>query len=182
MLPFAGGVTGSGTNPQLAPAGRFAQFRSTGLLNPLIELTVHVPVASSPGVVVKVVGEHATVKSGVGGTGTLSVISNVWVKSSFLPVTVNGYEPGVTPLPTVRVNVVFTELFAGGVTGSGLNAKVTPAGSPVVFISTGEWNPFTDEIVQVTVPLSPISTVTGFGVHEILKLETRMMPVMPIVQ
>ena len=48
-VPFGGGMTGVGLKPQAAPAGRFAQARSTGALKPFCDATVQVLRRSRPG-------------------------------------------------------------------------------------------------------------------------------------
>src|ERR1700739_3293865 len=51
-LPFAGGVTGLPVKPQVGPlvtAGVIAQARVTGEVKPLVEFTVMVAVARTPG-------------------------------------------------------------------------------------------------------------------------------------
>ena len=86
-----------------------------------------------------------------------------------MPVTVILVVPVVAVPEAVRVNVEVTLPFAGGVTGFGENAAVTPLGKPDALSVVAELNPATLVIVMVLVPLPPCGTVSELGFAPIVK-------------
>ena len=63
--------------------------------------------------------------------------------------------PVVAVEVAVSVKVEVALLFAGGVTGFGENAAVTPLGSPVAVSVVAELKPFWLVMLMVLVPLEP---------------------------
>jgi len=80
-----------------------------------------------------------------------------------VPVIVTVAVPVVADEEAVSVNVDVTLPFAGGVTGFGENAAVTPLGNPDALRVVAELNPLRLVTVIVLVPLEPWFTVTEFG-------------------
>ena len=65
-----------------------------------------------------------------------------WLSEPDVPVTVTVAVPTVALAAAVNVRVEVALLFAGGVTGLGENAAVTPLGRPVAVSEVAELNPF----------------------------------------
>ena len=80
-----------------------------------------------------------------------------------VPVTVTVAVPTVAVAEAVSVSVEVALLFAGGVTGFGENAAVTPLGKPVAVRVVAELKLFWLVIVIVLVPLVPCLTVSEAG-------------------
>ncbi len=79
--PSGGGVTVSGTNAQVTPAGWPLHANATALLNPSVEATVVVLVPLPPWGIVKDDGLTLTLKSGVevaGGTAAKNTSCCEW--------------------------------------------------------------------------------------------------------
>jgi len=87
-----------------------------------------------------------------------------------VPVTVTVAVPTVADAEAVNVSVEVVLLLAGGVTGFGENAAVTPEGSPVALSVVAELNPFWLVMVVVLVPVPPWVTVTEEGETPMVKL------------
>jgi len=86
-----------------------------------------------------------------------------------VPVIVTVLVPVVAVEDAVNVKVDVTLPFAGGVTGLGENAAVTPLGSPEALSVVAELNPFWLVTVIVLVAVFPCCTVTELGDAETLK-------------
>jgi hypothetical protein len=85
-----------------------------------------------------------------------------------VPTTGNEYVPGVTLGPTVNVKVLDAEPLAGGVTGLGANARITPAGAPWQLRLTALVNPLSDDTV-ITLDVLPLCVALNVaGAAEIL--------------
>lgn len=80
-----------------------------------------------------------------------------------VPVTVTVAVPVVAVAEAVSVRIEFTLPFAGGVTGLGENAAVTPLGNPLALSVVAELNPFWLVTVMVLVPLPPWVMVSEEG-------------------
>ena len=80
-----------------------------------------------------------------------------------VPVTVTVLVPAVAVVEAVNVNVDVTLPFAGGVTGFGENAAVTPVGSPDTLSVVAELNPFWLVTVMVLFAFEPCVTLTAVG-------------------
>ena len=115
-LPFGGGVTGVALKLQDAPAGRLAQARSTGALNPFCDATVQVLLALLPWTAETMDGKQATVKA---GASTVRVRLALRSSAPLMPRTWKLVAPPgvVSEVPTVSVLVMLP--FAGGVTRPG---------------------------------------------------------------
>jgi len=100
---------------------------------------------------------------------TVSEMVVLCVSVPDVPVTVTVAVPVVAPAEAVSVNVEVTLPFAGGVTGFGENAAVTPLGSPDALKVVAELKLFWLVIVTVLVPLPPCVTVTDVGDAPIVK-------------
>jgi hypothetical protein len=79
----------------------------------------------------------------------------LWTSEPDVPVTVTVAVPVVAVAEAVSVRVEFTLLFAGGVTGFGENAAVTPLGRPVAVRVVAELKLFWLATVIVLVPFVP---------------------------
>ena len=86
-----------------------------------------------------------------------------------VPVTVTVLVPVAAVEDAVNVKVDVTLPFAGGVTGLGANAAVTPLGSPEALNVVAELNPFWLVTVTVLVAFVPCWTLTAFGEADTLK-------------
>ena len=86
---------------------------------------------------------------------TVSEMVVVCVVDPDVPVIVTVAVPVVAVEEAVRVKVEVALLFAGGVTGFGENAAVTPLGSPDALNVVAELKPFWLVMVIVLVPLEP---------------------------
>ena len=80
-----------------------------------------------------------------------------------VPVTVTVLVPDAADEDAVKVKVEVALPFAGGVTGFGENAAVTPLGSPDALSVVAELNPFWLITVMVLVAVDPCCTLTVFG-------------------
>ena len=80
-----------------------------------------------------------------------------------VPVTVTVAVPTVAEADAVNVRVELALPLAGGVTGFGENAAVTPEGKPVALRLVAELKPFKLVMVVVLVPVPPCVTVTEVG-------------------
>ena len=87
-----------------------------------------------------------------------------------VPVTVTVLVPVVAVVDAVNVSVEVTLPFAGGVTGFGENAAVTPVGSPETLSVVAELNPFWLVTVIVLFAVEPCVTLTALGEAETVKL------------
>ena len=86
-----------------------------------------------------------------------------------MPVTVTVAAPRVAVAEAVSVRVELTLPFAGGVTGFGENAAVTPLGKPEAVSVVAELKLFWLVIVMVLAPLLPCFTVSEEGEAAIVK-------------
>ena len=100
---------------------------------------------------------------------TVNEIVVVAVVVPDVPVTVTVLVPVVAVEEAVNVKVDVVLLFAGGVTGFGENAAVTPLGSPDTLRVVAELNPFWLVTVTVLVALVPCCTLTALGEAETVK-------------
>lgn len=85
------------------------------------------------------------------------------VREPDVPVTVTVDVPAVAEAEAVKVRVELAVPLAGGVTGFGENAAVTPEGKPVALSVVAELKPFRLVMVVVLVPVPPWLTVTDVG-------------------
>jgi hypothetical protein len=111
-----------------------------------------------------------------------------------VPVTVTVAVPVAAVAEAVSVRVEFTLPFAGGVTGLGEKAAVTPLGRPVAVSVVAELKLFWLVMVMVLVPLAPWTTVreageapmVKFGVCEAFTVRARVvvasrLPDVPVI-
>ena len=94
---------------------------------------------------------------------TVSAIVVLWLSEPDVPVTVTLVVPVVAVPEAVSVSVEVTLLFAGGVTGLGENAAVTPLGKPEALSVVAELKPFKLVMVMVLVPFPPCVIVREEG-------------------
>src|SRR5687767_14341318 len=135
------------------------QDRLTALANPPLEVTVHVLLAPPPWVTVRLDGLQETAKLGVGvavtDTDRLAVRTVAplvpWAWMANVPVAAVAAAEMVRLLPTLP--------FAGGVTGLGEYAQVTPAGRFTQARLTALAKPPEDVTVQVVSALWPCWTL-----------------------
>jgi len=111
------------------------------------------------------VGEAEMVNAGVGVDVTVSDTVAVSVVLPEVPVTVMLYVPVTVVEATVSVRVEVP----APVIEVGLNAAVTPVGSPLAVKVTAESKPPVTALVMVDVPELPCTTETEVGEAEMLK-------------
>ena len=139
---------GFGTNAAVTPVGRPVAVRVTLPVNPPTSVTVIVLVPPARvGVMVKLAGFGASVKPGPAVTVSDTVV--VAVKLPDVPVTVTVEVPVAAEAATVSVSTLLV------VDEVGLNAAVTPVGSPDAAKLTVPVNPFAGTTVIVLVPFAP---------------------------
>ena len=108
-------------------------------------------------------GDAPMVKFGVAAALTVSAMVVLWVSAPEVPVMVTVAGPVVAVLEAVSVRVDVALPFAGGVTGLGEKAAVTPLGRAEVLSVVAELNPFTLVTVMVLEALEPRATLTALG-------------------
>src|SRR5580700_1189371 len=86
-----------------------------------------------------------------------------------VPVTVTVLVPDGAEADAVKVKVEVAPPFAGGVTGLGEKAAVTPLGSPEALSVVAELNPFWLVTVMVLFAVDPCCTLTLLGEAETVK-------------
>ena len=138
-----------GLKKAVTPPGRPEADRLTLPLKPFCGVTVIVLAPLAPCVIVKLLGEAEREKFGTGARFTVTAIAVVFVKPPEVPVMVMVAVPGVAVLLAVSVTVLVA------VTGLGLNAAVTPLGSPEAERLTLPLKPFCAVTVIVLAPLAP---------------------------
>src|SRR5579862_2160444 len=114
-------------------------------------------------------GDAPIVKFGCAVAFTVRLIVVECTVEPEVPVMVTVAVPVVAVDEAVRVSVEGVLPFAGGVTGFGENAAVTPLGKPVALSVVAELKPLRLVMVTVLVPLPPCVTVTDDGDAPILK-------------
>ena len=92
-----------------------------------------------------------------------------WTSVPDVPVIVIVEVPVVAVPDAVKVSVEFTLLLAGGVTGLGANAAVTPLGRPEAVKVVAELKLFRLVMVTVLPPFPPCTIVTEEGEAPIVK-------------
>lgn len=162
-LPFAGGVTGFGTKAAVTPLGNPEALSVVAELKLFWLVMVIVLVPFPPCVTVSVDGEAPMVKLAVAEAFTVRAMVVVWTVEPDVPVIVTVALPVVAVEEAVRVRVDPAVLLAGGVTGLGENAAVTPLGKPEAVSVVAELKPLRLVTVMVLVPLEPCTTVTELG-------------------
>ena len=87
----------------------------------------------------------------------------LWLSEPDVPVTVTLVVPVVAVPDAVKVRVEVTLPLAGGVTGLGENAAVTPLGRPEALSVVAALKPFRLLMVMVLVPFPPWVMVSEEG-------------------
>ena len=87
----------------------------------------------------------------------------LWLSEPDVPVTVTLVVPVVAVPDAVKVRVEVTLPLAGGVTGLGENAAVTPLGRPEALTVVAALKPFRLLMVMVLVPFPPCVMVSEEG-------------------
>src|SRR5580700_10791417 len=100
---------------------------------------------------------------------TIREIVAVCVIEPEVPVTVTVLVPEAADEDAVKVKVEVALPFAGGVTGLGEKAAVTPLGSPDALSVVPELNPFWLVTVMVLFAVDPCCTLTLLGEAETVK-------------
>jgi len=161
-------VVGFVPNAAVTPLGSPEAASVTLPVKPFVGFTVIVLVPpAAPGVMVTLLGAADSVKFGGGVTVRLMVA--VCVRLPDFPVTVTVAGPVVAVAEAVSVSVEFTIPFAGGVTGFGENAAVTPLGRPVALSVVAELKPFWLVTVIVLVPMAPCAMLKLVGFADSVK-------------
>src|SRR5712692_683600 len=133
-------LAGLGLNDAVTPFRRPEADKLTLLLKPFCGVTVIVLVPFAPCVMVKLLGDAASVKFAGGAGFTVREITAEFVKLPDVPVMVTVAAPVVAVLLTASAKVLVA------VAGLGLNEAVTPLGRP--------------EADRLTLPLKPFCGVT----------------------
>jgi hypothetical protein len=141
----------------VTPLGRPEADRLTDPVKPFLGVTVMVLVPLAPRLIVTLVGDADSEKSGVAAAFTVRVIVVVCVRLPEVPVIVTVDVPVVAVLLAVKVTVLLVVVLPG------LNDAVTPPGSPEADKLTLPVKPFTGLTVIVLVPLPPCVTDTLVG-------------------
>jgi len=154
-------VAGLVANAAVTPVGNPDAARVTLPVNPFSSVTAMVLVPVLPGATVTVEGDAASVKLGFPVTvSVMEVVTGVSVPE--VPVMVIGYAPATVVEATVKVTTLDV------VEDAGLNAAVTPVGSPDAAKVTLPVNGLMSVTVMVSVPLAPGATervaADGFSV------------------
>lgn len=173
-LPFAGGVTGFVEKPAVTPLGNPEALSVVAALNPFKLVTVMVLLPLELCATVSDDGDALTLK--LGGAFTVSVIVAVCVVEPDVPVTVTVAVPVVAEEEAVSVSVEVAVPLAGGVTGFGENAAVTPLGNPEAVRLVAALKPFKLVTVIVLLPLEPCVTVSDDGEAATLKSGVGLPP------
>ena len=141
----------------VTPLGRPEADRLTDPVKPFLGVTVMVLVPLAPRLIVTLVADADSEKSGVAAAFTVRVIAVVCVRLPDVPVMVTVAVPVVAVPLAVKVTVLLVVVLPG------LNDAVTPLGSPEADKLTLPVNPFTGLTVIVLVPLPPWVTDTLVG-------------------
>lgn len=121
-------------------------------------------------------GAAPIVKFGCETAFTVSEMVVECVVDPDVPVIVTVAVPVVADDEAVSVSVDVTLPLAGGVTGFGENAAVTPLGRPEALSVVAELKPFRLVIVMVLVPFEPCVTVTELGEAPMVKSGVDVVP------
>ena len=164
-VPFAGGVTGLVANDAVTPLGRPVALSVVAEWKLLWLVMVMVLVPWLPRFTVREAGEALMVKFGVAGAFTVRATVVVETRLPEVPVMVTVALPRAAVLLAVRVSVLVVVVLVG------LNAAVTPPGSPDAARLTLPVNPFRGCTVMVLVPpAAPWVIVRLLGEAESVKL------------
>ena len=164
-VPFAGGVTGLVANDAVTPLGRPVALSVVAELKLFWLVMVRVLVPWPPRFTVREAGASLMVKFGVAGAFTVRATVVVDARLPEVPVMVTVAFPRVAVLLAVRVSVLVVVVLVG------LNAAVTPLGSPEAVRLTLPANPFRGCTVMVLVrPAAPWVIVRLLGDAESVKL------------
>src|SRR5262245_44312348 len=151
-------VAEAGLKLALTPLGNPLALKATAPVKPLVRVTVIVLVPLAPRLTVRLVGEAASERSGVGGWATVRRIVVVRAIVPPVPVTVTVATPNVAALEAAKVSVA---LFP--VVEVGLKVAVTPLGNPLAPKATLPVKPPVRGIGIVLAPLAPRLTVRLVG-------------------
>lgn len=153
-------VAGLGTKLAVTPLGKPEADKVTLLLKPLDGVIVIALVPVEPSTTVKLLG--LADNTNVGEALTVRAILVVSVRLPDVPVIVTVADPVLAAALAVKVNTLVDEA------GFGLNAAVTPLGSPEAEKVTLPVKPFAGVIVIVLVLVVPstIATLVGLAAKE----------------
>jgi hypothetical protein len=161
-----------GANAAVTPLGRPDADSVTLPLNPFCALTVTIPAAVAPRGSARVAGRRDSVKFGAVMVRTMVV---VLVSAPETPVTVTVAVPVVAVLLALKVRELLPVVL------DGLNAAVTPLGSPDTLRATLPLKPFCPATLILLLPLPARGTVRLLGEDERLKLGTTTVNTMGVV-
>src|SRR5262245_4098436 len=154
-------VIDAGLNVPVTPAGCPLMLQDTVSAKPPVRVTVNVVVPDAPAAMLRLVGLAASVKSAAAITERFTVA--VRVKPPLVPVMVTTNVPTAAVLVAVNVATLLLP-----VADEGLNAALTPVGSPLAVKATAPVK-FERAMLRVAVALPPTGTLTAFGVLESVK-------------
>jgi hypothetical protein len=147
-------VVEMGLNPTLTPAGNAPTLKATDPANPPVRVMVMVVAPLLPWATVRLVGFADSEKSGTAVGFTVRVIATECESDPLVPVTVTLEVPVAAVPDTVRMRPALVPVVV-----TGLNAALTPEGSPLALSATDPANPPVRAIVMVLEPLLPCVTI-----------------------
>jgi hypothetical protein len=160
-LPEPGAAMEVGLNAAVTPEGRPLAESDTAELNPPETLVETVLVPELPAATERLVGDAPTEKSGVAVADTVKETVVLCETPPPLALMVTVDVPVAAVLPAVNVSVELPE--PGAAIDAGLNAAVTPAGSPVAESETAELKPPETVVETVVVFVPPCATEIVVG-------------------
>jgi hypothetical protein len=153
-LPF----TDDGLKLADTPAGSPVAVIDTEPVKPNNDATEIVAVGFEPGVMVTAAGGAAVMEKS-GRPTTVRFTAKLWIRVPLVPRMFTVAVPTVAVAEAVKVSV----LMAAPVTEAGLNAAVTPAGSPVTLKATVPEKLFTGRTVTLVVAVLACITLVPFA-------------------
>lgn len=168
----------AGLKAAVTPAGNPAAEKLTLALKPFCGVTVMVLAAVPPAVRLRLAGDAAMLKLGVGAALTVSATLTVLLRFPDMPVMVTVDAPVAAELDDVRVRVLVE------VALSALKVAVTPFGTPAAESVTLPWKPLCGATAMMLVTdfprtrfrLAGVADKVNEGAAEIVKA-TRAVPV-----
>jgi hypothetical protein len=156
-------VVAEGLKLAVTPAGSPAMERLTLPLNPFTGVTVMVLLPLADLLMLRLVGEAESEKSGTTGALTVSVMVVVRVNVPDVPLMVSVTVPVAAALPALSVKVLAEVALVG------LKLAVTPEGRPEIDRLTVPLKPLIGFTLMVLVPMVPCVNVSEAGEADKLK-------------
>jgi len=157
-------VVDVGLNVAVTPVGKPVALNATLPAKPPVRVIVAVLVPLAPRLTVRLAGLTDNAKSAGGGALIVRLIVAVRVRPPPVPVTVTVAGPVVAVLEAASVRLALAP-----VVETGLNAAVTPLGSPLAVNATLLANPPVRAMLTLLVPLAPLLNVRLVALGESVK-------------